>query len=103
MSDFDSKQASLDVVLSLAIFSPDALKRAAYAMMARANVAFEVSDTEVRCTITPTSQTEDAEALERDFRREVIDQDLRISIESRTEPMRNAILGLTFSRTGLQG
>ncbi len=95
--------ASFDVVLPLAMFSPEASKRAAYVLMARATVGFAVSDSDIRCTITPTATTEDRARLERDFRREVIDQDLRIDIEGRTEPMRNAILGLTFSRTGLQG
>ena len=85
------------------MFSLEALKRAAYVLMARATVAFETSNLEVRCTIIPTTETMDLQLLERDFRREVIDQDLRMEIEARTEPMRNAILGLTFSRTGLQG
>jgi len=39
---------------------------------------------------------------ERDLRREVVDHDLRISIEQRTSPYRDAILGLAFSKTGLQ-
>jgi len=42
------------------------------------------------------------DGLERDFRRELLDQDLRINLEARTEPIRTAILGLAFSRTGLQ-
>ena len=80
----------------------EALKRAAYALMARATVKFETTDKEVRCILTPTSVDERLDELERDFRREVVDQDLRISIEAQTEPLRTAILGLTFSRTGLQ-
>jgi len=62
MSDLDSKPASFDVALSLAMFSPDALKRTAYVMMARATMAFEVTNSDVRCTITPTSPAEDVEA-----------------------------------------
>ena len=42
------------------------------------------------------------EAAERNFRAEVLDQDLRASIARETEPGRNAILALAFSRTGLQ-
>jgi His-Xaa-Ser system protein HxsD len=103
MPDPKSLAASFDVVLPLAMFSPEASKRAAYVLMARAMVAFEMSSQDVRCTIRPAAISDDHQQLERDFRREVIDQDLRIEIEARTEPMRNAILGLTFSRTGLQG
>jgi hypothetical protein len=33
---------------------------------------------------------------------EVLDQELRLSTEAKTEDLRNAILGLAFSRTGLQ-
>jgi hypothetical protein len=32
----------------------------------------------------------------------VLDQDLRASIARETEPVRNAVLALAFSRTGLQ-
>ena len=44
----------------------------------------------------------DLEAAERELRAEVLDQDLRASIARETEPVRNAILALAFSRTGLQ-
>lgn len=103
MSSLDSKAASFDVVFSLSVFNLEALKRAAYVLMPRASVTFKVTNSEVRCTIIPISLKEDVDIMERDFCREVVDQDLRISIEARTEPIRNAILGLTFSRTGLQG
>lgn len=97
------KAASFDVAFPLSMYSLDALKRAAYAMMHRVSVKFDISNEQVRCTISPMSSSDDAEILERDFLREVNDHDLRISIESQTEQTRTAILGLTFSRTGLQG
>lgn len=97
------KATSFDVAFPLSVYSLDALKRAAYAMMHRISVKFDISNEHVRCLITPVSDKEDAARLERDFLREVIDHDLRISIEAQTEQTRTAILGLTFSRTGLQG
>lgn len=103
MSEPDIRAASFDVVLPIAMFGLEASKRAAYVLMARAMFAFEVSNAEIRCTLTPTATDSSRDQLELDFRREVIDQELRIEIEGRTEPMRNAILGLTFSQTGLQG
>jgi len=95
--------ASFDVNLPLAVYSVEALKRAAYALMHRATVKLDITNDSVRCTVTPTSDKEAPAVIERDFLREVIDQDLRLSIEAQTEQTRTAILGLTFSRTGLQG
>lgn len=97
------KAASFDVAFPLAMFSLDALKRAAYAMMQRVSIKFDMDNEQVICSITPLSLIEDVAILERDFLREVHDHDLRISIESKTEQVRTAILGLTFSKTGLQG
>lgn len=102
MTGTDEKSASFEVLLPAGAFSLEALKRAAYALMARADISFEPCGEEVRCILRPLSTSENSGTLERDFRREVLDQDLRISIEDRTEPMRNAVLGLAFSRTGLQ-
>ena len=39
---------------------------------------------------------------ERDFRTEVLDQDLRAQIAKETEPLRNLVLSLAFTKTGLQ-
>lgn len=70
--------------------------------MARAVIAVEPRQGELVCHIKPEAD-EDAEALVRDFRREVLDQDLRLEIEAKTEPLRNMILGLAFSRVGQHG
>lgn len=92
-----------DISVSLSVYSVEALKRAAYVLMPRAMVAFQISNSEAICTITPNSTKELEGTLRRDFHREIVDQDLRISIEAQTEQTRTAILGLTFSKTGLQG
>lgn len=97
------KAASFDVSFPLAMYSIDALKRAAYSMMHRISVKFDVTNEKIRCSIAPLSSNDEAAIIERDFLREVNDHDLRISIEAQTEQTRTAILGLTFSRTGLQG
>lgn len=83
-------------------FALEAVKRAAYMLMARVTVTYEITPDIIRCTLSPAAPSIDLALAERDFRREVLDQDLRLSIEARTEPMRTAILGLAFSRTGLQ-
>jgi His-Xaa-Ser system protein HxsD len=38
-----------------------------------------------------------------DFKRELLDQQLRKQIKEETEPARNLILAYAFSRSGLQG
>jgi His-Xaa-Ser system protein HxsD len=84
------------------LYSPEAFKRAAYSLMAVATVVIEQKGDRVICLLTPVVAT-DATKLEVDFRREVLDQDLRISTERETEGVRNLILGLAFSRVGGDG
>lgn len=103
MPSSSAEVTSFDVTFPLALYNADALKRAAYAIMHRATVKLDVTNDLIRCTITPTSEKEDASIVERDFLREVTDHDLRITVEAQTEQARTAILALTFSRTGLQG
>lgn len=91
------------VNLSRVAFSIESVKRASYSLMARYDVSIALSDNEILCTLTPATGAVQMETAERDFRREVVDQDLRISIEQRTETYRDMILGLAFSQTGLQG
>lgn len=88
--------------LSRAAFSIEAVKRASYTLMPQYDVSLEMSDDAIVCTLLPANNTVTMGTAERDFRREVVDQDLRMSIEGRTEAYRDAILGLAFSRTGLQ-
>lgn len=98
-----AKPALIRLLFPLAAFSVEAVKRAAYVMMPRASIELAVSNDSITCDLTAASADADLDQLERDFRREVLDQDLRISISAQTEPLRNAILGLAFSQTGLQG
>jgi His-Xaa-Ser system protein HxsD len=103
MAEVGLSQPVLRIRFPRVMFGDEALKRAAYAFMRRATVAFSVDGENTICSLEPTTVSDvDLLNLERDFRREVIDQDLRVSTELATEPLRNAILGLAFSRTGLQ-
>lgn len=90
------------VAFAVGVYSLEAIKRAAYALMARAAISIEPSEAELRCTIAPASG-EDVEQLVRDFQREVLDQDLRIEVEAKTDPLRNMILGLAFSHLSQNG
>lgn len=90
-------KTSLVVEFGLNEFCEEAYKRAAYVFMKKANCVVRRSEDAVICRIEPLggAPTED---LVTDFRREVLDQDLRISIEAKTEGVRNLVLGLAFSR-----
>ena len=83
-------------------YALEAVKRAAYELMARYDISISLSADEIICSIEQARPDVSLENAERDFRREVIDQDLRISIEQRTDAYRDAILGLAFSKSGLQ-
>lgn len=87
-----------------AVYSADSLTRAAYVVMRFAEVTIDQVGDTWRCSIKPVGNKplSDAE-IESMFRREVIDQHLRLKLEAQTEPLRTAILGLAFSRTDLQG
>lgn len=94
---------TIAVDIPTSVFGVEAAKRAAYVLMRRLTVTFVDSPSGVTCQLQGTATpAEPAATLERDFRRELLDQELRISIEQRTQPLRDAILGLAFSRTGLQ-
>lgn len=89
---FDTKTFALEVI-----------KRAAYRFSNKSAFNFRHEATEIICRLdfhTPMT-LEEAEALVREFHTEVLDQDLRRTIAEETAPIRNAILGHAFSRTGL--
>ena len=55
------------------------------------------------CTLFPRSEPADLAELSHRLRSEVNDQELRLRIAAETEPLRNLIFAVAFSRTGLAG
>lgn len=96
---------SLTTVFTADVFALDVIKKAAYPFTDRASFEFRTSagKIEVDLNFEPATTSQAAAGLLADFKNEVLDQDLRRSIAEETAPMRNAILGYAFSRTGLQG
>lgn len=93
------------VVFDARVYALPVIKKAAYRFL-------KIFDTEIVqegetwvCVLNcaPSSSSANCEQAVREFRAEVLDQDLRASIARETEPVRNAILAIAFSRTGLQG
>lgn len=93
-----------EVKFDLSVFSLDGVKRAAYRVTGNAAVEITIRDGFAVCIINfskaVTRASADA-AIER-LRLEVLDQDLRGTIAAETASVRNAILALAFSRSGLQ-
>lgn len=79
----------------------DALQRAAYAVGDQMTVEIRASSTEYLCSLFGREPAADPEDLKHRIRSEVIDQTLRLRIGRETEPLRNLIFALAFSRTGL--
>jgi His-Xaa-Ser system protein HxsD len=80
------------------------IKKAAYRFLKSFATEITLEGDTWICTLKFAAPTDAGavEAAERELRAEVLDQDLRASIARETEPVRNAILALAFSRTGLQ-
>ncbi len=87
------------------VFGLQSIKDAAYRFSDRLSVDIELEGGKALCRVSPVKTVpEDAlQELEKAFRAEVLDCDLRAALRKETEPLRNVILSLAFSRTGLNG
>lgn len=97
MSDAGQVQVSFDQCT----MSLDALQRAAYALADIMTVDITAVGDRYLCTLYPRQRRGDPAELPHRFRNEAIDQTLRLRIGEQTEPLRNLIFALAFSRTGL--
>jgi His-Xaa-Ser system protein HxsD len=87
------------------VYSLDAIKKAAYRFSDRCALDLRNENGTYVAVLLFSQDLSDDErsALERDFRNEVLDYDLRETIAAETAHVRNAVLAYAFSRTGLQG
>lgn len=79
----------------------EALERALYALADRATGTIRDAGDVWRVDLHPRVHIDDVEALTHALRQEVNDQKLRLSIATRTDPIRNLVFALAFSRSGL--
>jgi His-Xaa-Ser system protein HxsD len=90
--------------LNKEIYSLEATQKAAYRFIDRITILIKPADEEWLCEIEPIAGHEDKfNDHIADFKRELLDQQLRKQIKEETQDVRNLILAYTFSRTGLQG
>jgi His-Xaa-Ser system protein HxsD len=85
------------------VFSLSAIKKAAYKYIDSFSADITLTNDEVRCLLKLTSPRSDESfvSLVDDFKKEVLDQDLREQLKVETEPVRNLILAHAFSKTGI--
>jgi len=85
------------------VYELEAVQKAAYRFIDRLTVLISRDGDKLVCQIDPVKPTSSVDPLLQDFKRELLDQQLRLRIKTETEPVRNLILAYAFSRTGLQG
>ena len=82
----------------------EALQKAAYRFIDRLTAEISVEASRIVCVLRWDKPlgTDDQERALQNFRKEVLDQQLRLRLKRETAQERNLILSLAFSRTGLQ-
>jgi His-Xaa-Ser system protein HxsD len=100
-----SGQPQLVLTLSPAVYELEAVKRAAYRFSDRIAVDINPTGDAITCTLTPLNadSAKQLDDIASQFRVEVLDHDLRLKTARETEPLRNLVLSLAFSKTGVQG
>lgn len=90
--------------LDRSVYSLEAVQKAAYRFIDRLTVLISQSEAVITCDIDVIEGRYDLlESLVADFKRELLDQQLRVQIKKETTDVRNLILSYAFSRSGLQG
>ena len=99
----DKNIRTLTVAFDGKVYSLNAVKKAAYKHVHAFTTDISVVNEEIRCLINfeqPVAE-EQGLRLTNEFKKEVLDQDLRERLKVETEAVRNVILAHAFSRTGL--
>ena len=88
-----------ELVVSSKIYDLDTIKKAAYHFIDRTTIDLAVVGEDIVCTFQFQRATTPAGAdvIVREFKAELLDQDLRRKIADETAPLRNAILALAFA------
>lgn len=85
------------------LYSPEAIQKAAYRSMTYLTADISMSTGVIVCVLVPNKSITEEQfnfGVE-EFKKHVIDYQLRHNIKKETEPLRNLILGVAFSNTDL--
>lgn len=105
MPDKENKPRQILIRFDARVTNLQAVKKAAYKYINSFSADISLNDNEILCslTFTASANVELSTRLIEDFKKEVLDQDLREQIKAETEPIRNLIFALAFSKTGIVG
>lgn len=105
MSDRERESRQTLLRFDSRVFSLPAVKKAAYKYINSFTTDINLVEDQIVCALTLTSPAneERSSRLIEEFKKEVLDQDLREGIKTETEPIRNLIFALAFSKTGIAG
>lgn len=98
-----NKIPTVTVIFDANVFSLNAVKKAAYRHLRTFTTEISVMDGQIQCALsfpTPISE-EETVRMGNEFKKEVLDQDLREQLHIETAAIRNVILAHAFSKTGL--
>ncbi|MFE8645812.1 His-Xaa-Ser system protein HxsD [Sphingomonas sp. NCPPB 2930] len=88
--------------LDATVYSLEAVQKAAYRFIDRLTILIAQSPGQIRCDIEQVSgKLRPIEDVVADFKRELLDQQLRYCIKAETEASRNLILALAFSQSAI--
>ena len=96
--------ATQKLELDGSVYRLDAVQKAAYRVIDKLTILISQKGSTIVCEIEPIAGVDRPfDLVIADFKRELLDQQLRSQIKSETESTRNLILAYAFSRSGLQG
>ena len=94
---------SHSVTLDKSVYPLEVVEKAAYRFIDRLTIVISQGESQIICDVGDlVGNATSVEPLIADFKRELLDQKLRHQIRKETEPVRNLILSLAFSKSGLQ-
>lgn len=94
---------SVEIIFDSRVFLLDSIKKATYRYIDKFSADISLSEFQITCHLNFSSSytSAAAEHVVDDFKKEVLDQDLRKTIALETSGVRNLILAHAFSRTSL--
>ncbi len=97
-----SEQLKLE--FDIQVLSIEAAQKAAYRLLNYFTIDIQLKANLIICTLTSNHgiTKESFDFAIQEFKKNILDEELRIKIKKETEPIRNLVLGVAFSRTGLQ-
>jgi His-Xaa-Ser system protein HxsD len=97
---------AIEAIISLdsKVCSIESAQKAAYRSLQLFTIDIQTNSTHLNCKLTANKGVSE-EAFNyavQEFRKNILDEELRIKLKKETEHVRNLILGIAFSKTGLQ-